>query len=76
MNEALYVVLDHGFNAMGLNRIEANPLSINIASQNVLTRLGFKHEGTLRQRHFLEGQWYDEMWFGLLGEEWANRSNR
>lgn len=70
MNEALTAVLDHGFYAMGLNRIEANPLSINAASQKVLVKLGFKHEGTLRQRHFFEGQWHDEMWFGLLKENW------
>jgi ribosomal-protein-alanine N-acetyltransferase len=76
MNEALIAVLDHGFTQMELNRIEANPLSINLPSQRVLARLGFKHEGTLRTRYFYNGQWHDEMWFGLLREEWDDRSNR
>lgn len=76
MSEALTAVLDHGFDVMGLNRIEASPLSVNTASQNVLFRLGFKLEGLLRERHLHEGQWHDEMWFGLLRSEWAdvNRS--
>lgn len=69
MNEALNAILDQGFKTMELNRIEANPLSINLASQKVLTRLGFRHEGTLRQRHFHDGQWLDEMCFGLLKED-------
>ncbi len=76
MNEALTAILDHGFKAMGLNRIEANPLGINMASQKVLAKLGFKHEGTLRQRYLHNGEWHDEMWFGLLRDEWEARSNR
>jgi len=76
MNEALTAVLDHGFDVMGLNRIEASPLSVNLASQKVLVKLGFRHEGTLRQRHFSDGQWHDEMWFGLLKNEWEARSKK
>jgi RimJ/RimL family protein N-acetyltransferase len=73
MNEALTAILDHGFNEMKLNRIEANPLSINLASQKVLVRLGFVQEGVLRKRHLYDGEWHDEIWFGLLRREWAER---
>jgi hypothetical protein len=41
-----------GFKELGLNRIEANPLAKNSRSNNVLVKLGFTHEGTLRQRVF------------------------
>jgi RimJ/RimL family protein N-acetyltransferase len=75
MAEALNAVLEHGFNEMRLNRVEANPLSINLASQKVLLGLGFRREGTLRQRHFFRGEYYDELWFGLLREEWEMRGN-
>jgi RimJ/RimL family protein N-acetyltransferase len=71
MNEALTAVIDHGFGEMGLHRIEASPLSGNMPSQRVLVRLGFRLEGTFRQRHLHEGVWHDEMWFGLLRSEWA-----
>jgi len=74
MAEALAAVLDHAFGGMGLNRIEASPLSMNLASQKVLLGLGFRHEGTLRQRHLYDGEYHDEMWFGLLREEWVARS--
>lgn len=76
MNEALQAVLGHGFSTMDLNRIEANPLGINLASQKVLVRLGFKKEGVLRRRHLHEGEWHDEMWFGLLRSEWDERARQ
>jgi len=75
MSEALKAVIDHGFGEMDLNRIEASPLSINLPSQRVLVRLGFKQEGTLRQRHLFEGEWHDEEWFGLLRSEWIARAD-
>lgn len=74
MAEALNAVLEHGFCGMGLKRVEANPLSMNLASQKVLLGLGFRHEGTLRRRLFFRGEYHDEVWFGLLREEWATRS--
>lgn len=74
MAEALTAVLDHGFDEMGLGRVEANPLSTNIASRKVLLGLGFRHEGTLRRRHFFRGEYHDEDCYGLLREEWATRS--
>jgi len=76
MSEALKSVLEYGFGEMGLNRIEANPLSTNLDSRKVLIGLGFKQEGILRQRYHHQGQWRDEMWFGLLQGEWAERTKR
>jgi ribosomal-protein-alanine N-acetyltransferase len=73
MSEALKAVLEYSFSEMRLNRIEANPLSINLDSQKVLIGLGFKQEGRLRQRYHHQGQWHDEMWFGLLQSEWTER---
>ena len=50
---------------------EANPLARNSRSNNVLLRLGFTHEGTLRQRIFFRGVYEDQMYFGLLRKEWV-----
>jgi ribosomal-protein-alanine N-acetyltransferase len=73
MSEALSAILTYGFVELGLRRIEASPLAINEPSKNLLLKLGFKHEGTLRQRHFFRGL-VDQLYFGLLKEEWMNRS--
>lgn len=75
MSEAISSVLAFGFTDLGLHRIEANPLAENIASRNLLLKLGFKQEGVLRQRHFFRGRYEDQLYFGLLRDEWKNSSN-
>jgi ribosomal-protein-alanine N-acetyltransferase len=73
MTEVLSAILTYGFVDLGLNRIEATPLAINEPSRNILLGLGFKHEGTLRQRCFFHHQHFDQLYFGLLKEEWMER---
>ncbi len=73
MTEALSAILTYGFGDLGLHRIEADPLAANRPSQELLLKLGFTHEGTLRQRHFFHDQYYDMLVFGLLKKEWMDR---
>lgn len=68
--EALSAVLTYGFTELGLHRIEANPLADNTPSRSLLLKLGFTYEGNLRQRHFFRGHFEDQLYFGLLKEEW------
>lgn len=75
MTEALRVILAFGFMELELHRIEASSLESNIPSKDLLVNLGFKHEGTLRQRHHYAGQFWDEKYYGLLRTEWMDRSN-
>lgn len=70
MSETLSAVLAYGFNELGLHRIEANPLAENEPSCRLLLKLGFKFEGNLRQRHFFRGRFEDQLYYGLLKEEW------
>ena len=69
-SEAASAVVDFGFSDLGVNRIEADPFGINTASQNLLLKLGFTYEGTLRQRHFFRDHYEDQLYYGLLKEEW------
>jgi ribosomal-protein-alanine N-acetyltransferase len=71
MAEVLPIVISYGFKELELNRIEGNPLASNGRSNKVLLKLGFTHEGTLRQRVFFRGVYDDQMYFGLLREEWV-----
>jgi RimJ/RimL family protein N-acetyltransferase len=70
VSEVLPTVISYGFKELGLNRIEANPFGRNARSSKILLKLGFAHEGTLRQRHFFRGCYEDQLYFGLLKEEW------
>jgi ribosomal-protein-alanine N-acetyltransferase len=74
MTEALAPVLAYGLDGVGLNRVEACPLAENTASNALLLRLGFKHEGNLRQRVFFRGRFVDQYYYSLLKSEWNSRT--
>lgn len=74
MHEALVALLNHGFTAMNLNRVEADIDSRNAASARSLERLGFQREGLLRERWIVAGEVSDTALYGLLAREWAGRS--
>lgn len=70
--EAVGRLLDHGFGALDLNRIEADVDPRNVASQRLLERLGFRREGLLRERWIVAGEKSDSVIFGLLASEWPH----
>jgi [ribosomal protein S5]-alanine N-acetyltransferase len=72
MTEALRPVLGYGFSGLGLHRIEACPLAGNESSKSLLVKLGFKYEGKLRERAFFRGRYIDQLYYGLLKEEWSS----
>ncbi|MCE3295296.1 MAG: acetyltransferase, ribosomal protein N-acetylase [Crocinitomicaceae bacterium] len=70
MHEALTAILDYGFNDMKLNRVEALIGPDNIASQNLVLKLGFQFEGNLRE-HYLKNDKLEDSWaYSLLKREW------
>ena len=72
ISEALPIILEHGFGAMGLHRIEAEVETENQASAKVLRKLGFAHEGTLRDRERKNGRWISLDVFAKLNDQQIN----
>jgi ribosomal-protein-alanine N-acetyltransferase len=70
MTEALRAVIQHGFERMGLNRIDALVYVENDRSVRLLQQLGFKPEGILRDYFYLDGKFYDHTLYALLHKEW------
>ena len=70
MSEALPPVIGYGFGELELHRIEACPLASNTPSRNLLLKLGFIYEGKLRQRVLFRGGFEDQVYYGLLREDW------
>lgn len=69
MAEALRAVCTEALGPFGLRRLEAEVDPANAASNTLLLRLGFTHEGTLRQRWSAKGRVYDSHVYGLLAGE-------
>jgi RimJ/RimL family protein N-acetyltransferase len=70
VHEALQALLRYCFEELNLHRIEADVDPRNLASINVLERLGFQREGYLRERWQVGGQIQDALFYGLLRREW------
>lgn len=70
LREALTLLLEHGFGACDLNRIEAEVSRDNRLSCQALARLGFHAEGSLRERWIVAGVRHDTVVYGLLRTDW------
>ena len=70
MTEALEAAIDFGFNALDINRIEAEVMQGNIISEKLLGKLNFRREGVLRQWMLWNGQYYDMTMYSLIKMEY------
>ncbi|WP_336327930.1 GNAT family N-acetyltransferase [Halovenus sp. HT40] len=68
--DAVRTLVEYGFQQRGFHRIEAEVFERNDASRAVLDRLGFTHEATIREKQWIDGEYRDVEWFGLLRSEW------
>jgi len=72
--EAARAVLAFGFETLRLHRIHAAHFVSNPASGRVLSKLGMKQEGQLREHILKWGDFLDVVVYGILRSEWeANR---
>lgn len=68
--EAITLMLYYGFRFLGMERISANTLEINIGAQKALERCGFILEGRERKAVYLNGHQYDRLCYSILKEEY------
>jgi len=74
MKEAVSVMLDYGYEDLQFNRIEAFVDPDNLASSKLLTRLGFRYEGFLRDAFFEKGKFVNAELYSLLRSEHTRES--
>ena len=69
MTEALARVIDYTFDAMDVNRIEAQHELDNPASGRVMEKCGMRKEGVLRQRLYNKGKFVDVALYAILKDD-------
>ena len=69
MTEALRAVIDYTFDAMDINRIEAQHELLNPSSGRVMEKCGMTKEGVLRQRLYNKGKFVDVALYSILRED-------
>ncbi len=68
--DALRTILKFSFHELGLNRIGLSVLDYNERAIKLFEKLGFKHEGRLREAYFTDGKFHDIIVMGILADEW------
>jgi ribosomal-protein-alanine N-acetyltransferase len=68
MAEVLPAVLNYGFGALGLHRIEAIVTPGNVASAALLEAHGFQLEGTLRGYARWKGRFWDQWLYARIAD--------
>ena len=68
--EAARALLRWAFDALDLNRVQAETDTRNEASGRVLAKLGFVREGLLREDCIVAGEVSDSFVYGLLRRDW------
>lgn len=70
--QAVSLMLEYGFKYLGMERITANTLEINIGAQKSLEKCGFILEGIERKSEYLNGKKYDRLCYAILKEEYES----
>jgi [ribosomal protein S5]-alanine N-acetyltransferase len=68
--EAARAIVKWAFDALDLNRVQAETDTRNVASAHVLEKVGFQREGTLREDCIVNREVSDSWVFGLLRSDW------
>ncbi len=63
---ALHELVVNAFEELGLHRVEAGTAVVNVASQRVLEKNGFRRVGLLERHLLLHGEWVDHYLFELV----------
>ena len=71
--EGLTRLLTHLFGDRQLHRVYASIDPRNLPVARMLTRLGFRHEGTALESYLHRGEWTDDATYALLAREWRAR---
>jgi RimJ/RimL family protein N-acetyltransferase len=72
--EAMMLLLRHGFATLNLNRVYLRVYAENRRAIRTYEKVGFVHEGRMRQGVYKYGKYYDVLFMSVLREEWDARN--
>lgn len=73
--EAAGLIVAHGFEELGLHRIELGAYAHNRRALHVYEKVGFVVEGVRREVQRRDSEWADEVIMSILDREWAALSS-
>jgi ribosomal-protein-alanine N-acetyltransferase len=71
--EAVVVATRHGFEDLGLHRIQIAIIPRNTASRRVMEKVDYREEGIAVRYLEINGVWEDHVRYAITSEEWRER---
>lgn len=71
--EAMKLILEYAFVELNLQRVTLNVFEYNSRAIRSYEKVGFRHEGRLRDYLLREGKRWDMLYMGILCEEWLSQ---
>lgn len=69
--EAVMLALHYAFTGLNLRKVTSATLAMNIASNRIHEKCGYREVGRRREQFFRDGAYYDEILFELFAEDFA-----
>ncbi len=73
--EAVRILLRYGFFELRMQKCNSGCIAINEGSIRLHKKLGFIEEGRIRRSIYLHGEFHDDLYWGLLKEEFEENEN-
>lgn len=70
MTEAVNKILEFCFKEANFHRVQVSHKDINKPSKGVISKCGFKYEGTFRDYFYFNNKYQDRLYYSLLKCEW------
>ena len=74
MTRCISAIIDMVVTHIGMHRIVIRAATSNRGSRGIPERLGFTHEGTMREAGFVNNEYLDLEIYSMLDSEWLGRS--
>jgi RimJ/RimL family protein N-acetyltransferase len=72
VTEAARAIVRYGLEDLGLNKINATYLEVNVGSGRVMEKIGMTKEGVLRQNTLKRGTYHNHVCYGILASDLAS----
>lgn len=72
--EIAETLTDVCFRKFKIHKVVASCNANNSQSEKIMKKIGMTKEGELRKERFKNGNWYNEIRYGILVEEWENKA--
>ncbi len=72
--DALLLIVDYAFDWLDIHKLWLGTMGMNVRVHRQMEKVGFLREAVRRDLFLADGQWTDEVVYGMLQSEWPGRA--